>query len=89
MSPEEAGLGRTGGDGLKGGDADANAVALQSVLDGTPSPYRDVALLNAAAALIVAGKAKTLKEGVAIGAKSIDSGAASARLKRLIAVSNN
>jgi len=89
VTPEEAGLGRTGGDGLKGGDADANAAALQSVLDGLPSPYRDVALLNAAAALIVAGKAKTLKEGVAIGAKSIDSGAASARLKHLIAVSNN
>jgi len=89
VSPEEAGLGRASGDGLKGGDADANAAALQSVLDGLPSPYRDVALLNAAAALIVAGKAKTLKEGVAIGAKSIDSGAASARLKHLIAVSNN
>jgi anthranilate phosphoribosyltransferase len=53
-----------------------------------PSPFRDVALLNAAAALIVAGRAKTLKEGVALGAKSLDSGAALARLQRLIAVSN-
>ena len=74
---------------LKGGDGDANAVALQSVLDGKPSPYRDVALLNAAAALIVAGRAKDMKEGVAIGQKSLDSGAAAARLKRLIAVSNS
>jgi anthranilate phosphoribosyltransferase len=88
VTPEEAGLGRTGGEGLKGGDADANAVALRSVLDGKPSAYRDVALLNAAAALLVAGKAATLKEGVAIGTKSLDSGAASTRLKHLIAVSN-
>src|SRR6201998_2363974 len=45
VTPEEAGLARTGGDGLKGGDADANRGALQSVLDGKPSPFRDVALL--------------------------------------------
>ena len=74
---------------MKGGDADANAVSLQSVLDGKPSPYRDVALLNAAAALIVAGRVKTLREGVAIGAQSLDSGAAAARLKHLIAVSHS
>jgi anthranilate phosphoribosyltransferase len=82
------GLARAGGEGLKGGDADANAVALQSVLNGKPSAYRDVALLNAAAALIVAGRAKDLKEGVALGTTSLDSGAAAARLKHLIAVSN-
>jgi anthranilate phosphoribosyltransferase len=88
VTPEEAGLGRVGGEALKGGDADANAVSLQSVLDGKPSAYRDVALLNAAAALIVAGRAKSLKDGVAIGAQSLDSGAAASRLKHLIAVSN-
>ena len=87
-TPEEAGLARVGGDALKGGDADANAVALKSVLDGRPSAYRDVALLNAAAALIVAGRAKTLKEGVELGARSLDSGAALGKLKQLIAVSN-
>src|SRR6516225_885330 len=64
--PDEAGLPRCGSDGLKGGDADANAVALQGVLDGMPSPYRDVALLNAAAALVVVGRANSLKEGVEI-----------------------
>ena len=89
ITPEEAGLGRTHGDAMKGGDADANAVALHGVLDGKPGAYRDVALLNAAAALIVAGKAKTLKEGIAIGTKSLDSGAAAARLKHLVAVSNS
>ena len=88
IAPEDAGLTRSSPGSLKGGDADANAVALRSVLEGIPSAYRDVALLNAAAALIVAGKAKDLKEGVAIGSKAVDSGAAAARLKQLIAVSN-
>ncbi|MDB5514330.1 MAG: trpD [Tardiphaga sp.] len=88
VTPEEAGLTRVGGDALKGGDAEANAVALAAVLDGMPSPFRDVALLNAAAALIVAGRARDLKEGVALGTQSLDSGAAVERLKRLIAVSN-
>jgi anthranilate phosphoribosyltransferase len=89
VTPEEAGLGLANGESLKGGDADANAIALRSVLDGKPGAYRDVALLNAAAALIVAGKVRTLKEGVALGAKSLDSGAAAARLKHLVAVSNS
>jgi anthranilate phosphoribosyltransferase len=89
VTPEEAGLSRCEAGALKGGDADANAIALQSVLDGKPSPYRDVALINAAAALVVAGRAKDLKEGVAIGVRSIDSGAANAKLKHLVAVSNS
>jgi len=89
VTPEEAGLGRVGGEALRGGDAGANAVALQSVLDGMPSPFRDVALLNAAAALIVAGRVTNLREGVALGIKSLDSGAALEKLKRLIAVSND
>jgi anthranilate phosphoribosyltransferase len=89
VAPEQAGLKRAAGETLRGGDANFNAIALQSVLDGMPSPYRDVALLNAAAALIVAGRARDLKEGVALGSKSIDSGAAAARLKRLVAVSNS
>jgi anthranilate phosphoribosyltransferase len=88
VTPEQAGLPRANGDALKGGDAAANAIALQGVLDGKPTPYRDVALLNAAAALIVAGRAKDLKEGVSLGATSLDSGAAAAKLKQLIAVSN-
>jgi anthranilate phosphoribosyltransferase len=88
VSPDDAGLPRANGDALKGGNAEANAAALRGVLEGKPSPYRDVALLNAAAALIVGGKAKTLKDGVALGAKSLDSGAAMTKLKQLIAVSN-
>ena len=88
VSPEDVGLKRVAGEALKGGDAAANAVALQGVLDGLPSPYRDVAVLNAAAALVVAGRAKDLNEGITLGIQSIDSGAAAERLKRLIAVSN-
>jgi anthranilate phosphoribosyltransferase len=89
VSPEDAGLKRVAGEALKGGDAAANAVALRNVLEGLPGPYRDVALLNAAAALVVAGRAKDLKEAMALGTRSIDSGAAAERLKRLIAVSNS
>ncbi|HET7886224.1 MAG TPA: anthranilate phosphoribosyltransferase [Bradyrhizobium sp.] len=89
VSPEDVGLKRVASEALKGGDAAANGVALKSVLDRMPSPYRDVALLNAAAALVVAGRAKDLKEGLAMGIKSIDEGAAAERLKRLIAISNS
>src|SRR5579859_5064672 len=89
VSPEEVGLKRVAGEGLKGGDAAANALALRNVLAGRPSAYRDVALLNAAAALVVASRARDLKEGLALGIQSIDSGAAAERLKRLVEVSNS
>ena len=88
VTPEEAGLGRVGGDALKGGDADANAVALKSVLEGRTSSYRDVALMNAGAALVVAARAPDLKQGIALAQKSVESGEAEASLDRLIAVSN-
>jgi anthranilate phosphoribosyltransferase len=89
VSPEEVGLKRVASEALKGGDAAANALALRNVLAGRPSAYRDVALLNAAAALVVAGRARDLKEGLALGIQSIDSGAAAERLKRLVDVSNS
>ena len=88
VTPEDAGLGRAHGDTLKGGDAEANALSLRAVLEGKPSAFRDVALLNAAAALIVAGKATDLKEGVAMGTQALDTGAALGKLKHLITVSN-
>lgn len=89
ITPEEAGLTRAAPESLKGGDANANAAALKAVLLGSPGPYRDVALLNAAAALIIAGRASNLKDAVALGTQSIDSGAAAERLSKLIAVSNS
>jgi anthranilate phosphoribosyltransferase len=88
VTPEEAGLSRAGAEALKGGDAEANAAALRAVLDGAPGAFRDVALLNAAAALIVGGKARDLRDGVAQGAQSLDSGAALGKLTQLIAVSH-
>ena len=88
VTPEEAGLKRARPETLKGGDAETNAKALLDVLKGKPGPFRDVAILNAAAALIVAGKAKDLKSGAAMAGHSIDSGEAEGRLDRLVAVSN-
>jgi len=88
VTPEEAGLPRSKPEQLKGGDPATNADALRGVLAGAPGPYRDIVLLNAGAALIVAGRAKTLKEGAAIAAKTIDSGAARATLDKLIAITN-
>lgn len=89
ITPEEAGLQRVTFDQLKGGDAQYNAAALLRVLQGEKGAYRDIVLLNAGAALIVAGKAKDLKEGIALAEQSIDSGAAKAKLDQLIAVSNS
>ena len=88
VTPEQAGLKRAATADLKGADAAHNAEALRGVLDGKQGPFRDVAILNAAAALVVAGKAKDIKEGAALAAKSVDSGEAKKRLDRLIAVSN-
>ena len=88
VNPEDIGVQRAKPESLRGGDAETNAAALMAVLKGNKGPYRDIAVLNAAAALIIAGKAKDLKEGAAIAAKSLDSGEAEGRLDRLIKVSN-
>ena len=88
VTPEEAGLAVAKADDLKGGDPEFNARALRNVLAGEKGAYRDIALLNAAAALVVADKAKSLKDGVALGAKALDDGAAKATLDTLVAVSN-
>jgi anthranilate phosphoribosyltransferase len=88
IRPEDVGLKPARPETLRGGDAETNATALMAVLKGNKSPFRDIAVLNAAAALVVAGRAKDLKEGAALAAKSIDSGEAGRRLERLVAVSN-
>jgi anthranilate phosphoribosyltransferase len=88
ITPEDVGLKRAKADELRGGDAEHNAKALLAVLKGQRGAYRDVALLNAAAALVVAGKAADLKGGIAAAEKSIDSGAAEGALDRLIVVSS-
>jgi anthranilate phosphoribosyltransferase len=89
VKPADAGLKLASPAALKGGDAAENAEALRAVLGGIAGPYRDAVLLNAAAALIIAGRAGDLKEGVALAAKSIDSGAARAALDALIAITRS
>ena len=84
VTPEDAGLPQAAPEDLLGGDADANAEAIREVLAGTPSPFRDIVVLNAAAALVVAGKAATVLEGAQQAAQAIDSGAAKERLERLV-----
>jgi anthranilate phosphoribosyltransferase len=88
LTPEAVGLKSVQAVALRGGSAEENAAALHGVLKGERSPFRDVAVFNAAAALVVADRAKTFQEGIALAQKSIDSGEAEGRLERLIAVSN-
>src|SRR5262249_34377897 len=89
LSPEDFGFPKVRSDALRGGDAKENAAALLDVLKGKKGPFRDVAILNAAAALVVAGQASDLQGGILIAKKSIDSGEAEGRLERLIAISND
>ncbi len=88
IMPEEAGLPRATLADLRGGDAEENATALRALLAGAPGPYRDVVLLNAAAALVVAGRAADLKDGVAIAARAIDDGTAARSLEALARITS-
>ena len=89
VTPEDAGVPRGTLADLKGADPAYNAGRLRALLDGTKDPYRDVVLLNAAAAFIVAGRADTLKLGAQLAAQEIDSGRAKATLDKLVSVSNS
>lgn len=83
VTPEQAGLERSGLDAIKGGDAAENAAALLALLDGATGAYRDTVVLNSAAALIVAGRVATLAEGAVLAAQALDGGAARASLDAL------
>ncbi len=85
VTPEDAGLARHGLDAIRGGDAAYNAAALRALLQGELGAYRDAVLLNAGAALVVAGEAATLREGVEEAAEAIDKGLANALLNCWIA----
>lgn len=87
IHPEEAGLPVHPFEDIVGGTPQENAVAFRALLEGAPGAYRDAVLLNAAAALKVAGVAQSLKEGVAAAQESIDSGAAMAKIKAVAAIS--
>jgi anthranilate phosphoribosyltransferase len=88
VTPADAGLQPAKLSDLRGGDEKENAAAIRDVLVGKKTPLRDIAVLNAAAALIVAGKAANLTDGAALAAHSIESGAARKALERLVAISN-
>lgn len=88
ITPEEAGIERARPEDLKGGEADYNAAALRAVLAGEKTAYRDIAVLNAAAALVIAGKADSLRHGAELAARAIDTGAARTVLERLVQTSN-
>jgi anthranilate phosphoribosyltransferase len=86
--PEDAGLPRARLADLRGGSAAENADALRRLLQGERSPYRDIVLLNAAAALVIAEKAENLAAGVTLAGEAIDSGGAMRALEKLIMSSN-
>jgi anthranilate phosphoribosyltransferase len=88
VTPEDAGLKRAKLDDLKGSTPQANAEAIQELLRGKRDPFRDIVLLNAGAALIVAGKATSLKDGAGKAAAAIDDGRAKAALEKLVAITN-
>ena len=88
IAPEDFGVAPASPEALKGGDAETNALALNAVLDGHDGPFRDIVLINSAAALVVAGKVDDVREGVAMAAEALDGGKARAVLARLVEVSN-
>ncbi|MEI2386079.1 anthranilate phosphoribosyltransferase [Breoghania sp. JC706] len=89
IAPGDVGLETASPEALKGGEPGENAAALRGVLSGDRNAYRDAVLMNAAATLIVAGKASGLACGVDMARTSIDSGAALSRLDKLVAISNS
>jgi anthranilate phosphoribosyltransferase len=87
ITPEAVGLPRASLADLTGGTPAENAAALRGLLEGRKGPYRDIVLLNAAAALLVGDKVETLSEGVELAGQVIDDGRALAALDKLVAIS--
>jgi anthranilate phosphoribosyltransferase len=84
ISPEDLGMKRAKPEDIRGGDATTNADIVKSVLGGEKSPRRDMVVLNASAALVAAGVADSLENGVALASESIDSGRAIGKLNALV-----
>ena len=89
LTPEEAGLAVASLEDLKGGDAAYNAERLCALLDGQLDAYRDVVLFGTAAALLIAGKAANIRDGVTLAAAAIDSGKAKSVLDKLVRITNS
>jgi anthranilate phosphoribosyltransferase len=83
LTPEDVGLTRASIDSLQGGDASTNAHILTAIFSGERSPRRDIVLLNAAAVLVTADLAPDLPTGIALAAKTVDSGAVTALVSAL------
>ncbi len=88
VTPEQFGFARSPMASLIGGDAVENAAIIRAILSGEKSPKRDVVLLNAAAALVAASRADSIADAIPLAAKSLDSGAASAKLEALVTFTN-
>jgi len=89
VEPEEFGMTRATLHDIAGGDATENAAIIRAILGGEKSPRRDVVLLNAAAALVAAGRADRIGEAIPLAARSIDSGAAAGKLEKLVEFSSS
>src|SRR5467141_1057111 len=87
VRPEDFGVPRASIGDLLGGDREQNAEIIRAILAGVPGPRRDIVLMNASAALVAGGRARDLKEGVELAARSIDSSTARQKLGRLVALS--
>src|SRR6059036_1276387 len=87
VRPEDFGVPRASIGDLLGGDREQNAEIIRAILAGEPGPKRDIVLMNASAALVAGGRARDLKEGVELAARSIDSSTARQKLGRLVALS--
>ncbi|MGQ0732656.1 MAG: anthranilate phosphoribosyltransferase [Acidobacteriota bacterium] len=88
VHPTDYGLPKASGDDLKGGDAGVNAQRIREVLDGAGGPAREVVLLNAGAALFIAGRVSSVRDGAGEAARAVDDGRARSILARLVAASN-
>jgi anthranilate phosphoribosyltransferase len=88
VTPEEAGVGRARLEDLRGGAAAENAAAITALFEGVPGAYRDIVVLNAAAALVVAGNSANLQEAAALAIDSIDTGKARRAVAALVDISN-
>jgi anthranilate phosphoribosyltransferase len=89
VHPSEYGLAKASPDTLRGGDAETNAAIVRSVLDGALGPPRDIVLLNAGAALFIAGRASSVRDGIGQAAEAIDSGRAKQVLAQLVTLSHS
>jgi anthranilate phosphoribosyltransferase len=89
IAPEDFGIAPSNGAALKGGDAAANAQAIRALFDGAKGPYRDIVLLNTAAALVIGARAADMPAGLKLAADALDTGKAKATLADLVKITQS